>query len=347
MNLEILDLSYNYIDSIPTTVIFPAQLRRLILSHNNITSWLQINPNTVLQSAINLHTLSLAGNAFRSFSANEERLLLISSSLETLDLTDCQITKITGMLVLSGMTNLEHLILNENPLYTLPDLKAEKLLSLEVSNCQLQTLQRTVFSHMPMLMYVNLSRNYRLRLSSGRGEKFVESKSLRRLDLSECYMNKVELDGFPNIRTVLLRGNSITELTNETFQHNVFIEILDISYNAIKRIDEMSFVWLKRLQSLDLTFNTIQEIKPDTFINNHQLTSINLSRNIIEHFCRIASKSLTFLNASWNEITSVDSQALDDLPELIELDLSNNFFSVLPPKLNSSLLQILDLSRCR
>lgn len=345
--LETLNLSNNHIGSVSRTIEFPVSLRHLVLSYNNITNWLHINPNVILQTATNLHTLNLAGNALRSFSANDERLLLISSSLQTLDLSECQIPKIMGALVLSGMTNLEHLILNGNPLITLPDLKADKLLSLDVSNCNLQTLRPFIFSHMPMLTYVNLSENHRLSLYGIRDDTYVESKSLRRIDLSHCNMDRAELRGFPNITTVLLKGNLITQLTEETFRNNQLIENLDISYNNINHISEMAFRTMKRLRNLDLTVNGIRRLETDTFKYNQQLSSVNLSRNYIDKFRSIASKSLTYLNVSSCEIFKIESDALNAMPELSVVDLSNNPFDELPPHLNARLLHTLDLSRCR
>lgn len=344
--METLDLSHNQIESIPNDIKYPVNLRHLILSYNNISNWLNINPNNILQSAINLHTLNLAGNPLRSFSGNDERLLLISNSLQTLDLSNCQILKINGPLVLSGLLNLEHLILKENPLHTLPDLKANRLLSLDISACKLTTLRRTVFLHMPILTYVNLSQNHRLSLYHSNDE-YVESLSLRRIDLSKCNMNSVELKGFPNLTTVILNGNLITQLNVETFENNILIENLDLSYNAINHISVMAFQLLKCLRNLDISFNMIRQIEADTFKDNQQLTSINLSRNYIERLRRIKSNSLTYLNMSWCEIVKIDDDAFNDLPELIEMDLSNNLFSEIPSQLNSRLLQILDLSRCR
>lgn len=345
-SLETLDLSFNRIDFIPNDVIFPDNLRHLILSYNNISNWLSLNPNILLASAATLESLSLAGNPLGAYNGIDERLLLISDSLKTLDLSDCQISKITGSLMLSRLENLEHLILRSNPLYTLPDLQAVSLMTLDVSACKLAMLRRTVFSQMPMLTTANFSENHRLTLIQ-RNDEYVESVSVRQIDLSMCNMNAVELKGFPNLTTANLSGNLIAELTDDTFENNILLESLDLSSNAISRISLMAFGWLDRLRKLDLSLNMIRKIEPDTFVGNSQLLSINLSRNFIDRFRRFASRSITFLNMSRCEITQIDSDAIDDLSELIELDLSYNWFSELPPKLGSPFLQILDLSRCR
>lgn len=307
---------------------------------------MSITSNPILESAPKLETLNLAGNPLGAFNDNDERIHLISSSLKTLDLSNCQISKINGPRMLSGLISLEHLILKSNPLHTLPDLYAIKLLSIDLSACNLTTLRRTVFSQMPMLISANLSGNHRLSLVH-RNQEPVESISLRKIDLSKCNMNAVELNGFPNITSVNLNGNLITELHDDTFKNNILIENLDLSSNAISRISLMAFQWLKRLRNIDLSLNMIRQIDTNTFNFNQQIASINLSRNFIDRFRHFASKSLTYLNMSRCEITKIDDNALKDLPELIELDISRNWFNELPETLSSPLLQILDLSKCR
>lgn len=248
--------------------------------------------------------------------------------------------------MLTGLIGLEHLILRANPLHTLPDLFADNLLSIDLSLCNLTALRSTVFSRMPKLLSANFSENKRLTLVH-RNEVFVESTSLREIDLTKCNMNAVELKGFPNVTTVRLNGNLITELHDDTFQNNSLIENLDLSENSISRISFLTFRSVQRLRSIDLSLNMIRQIDYNTFALNLQLKTINLSRNYIDRFRHFACPSLTYLNMSHCEITKIDENALNDLPELIELDLSYNSFSVLPTGIGSHLLQILDLRKCR
>lgn len=344
--LETLDLSHNRIKFISHDVILPSNLRHLTLAYNEISDWISLSPTTFLESASNLESLSLAGNPLGPFTDKNDQLLLISSSLRTLDLSNCKIHEISGSFMLSGLINLEHLILNSNPLYTLPELYAGKLVTLDVSECKLAMLPPKAFSQMPLLNFVNFSGNHRLSLVQGDNE-YVESVSLRQIDLSSCYLNVVELKGFPNLTSVNLHGNLLSELTNDTFENNILIENIDLSSNAINRISVWAFHWLKRLRSIDLSLNMIRQIEPETFQLNEQLTVINLSRNFIDRFRRFTSPSLTLLNMSRCEITKIDPDALEDLVELIQLDLSYNWFSELPTKFEAPFLQILDLSRCR
>lgn len=345
--LETLDLSHNHIEAIANDIRFPVNLRTLSLANNKLSNWLFMRPNTLLQSAINLHTLNLAGNPLSSFSTNDERLLLVSKSLRWLDVSECQITKVGGPLILSGMVNLEHLSLSGNPITAIPDMISPKLFSLDLSRCKIGSLRRTVFSHMPELSTVDLSQNPQLSLSQSNGE-FVESESVRHLDVSQCNLNTVELNGMPNLTTVILRNNMIRQLTFKTFEYNTRIENLELSYNSIYYVSTVAFRSLKQLKNIDLSFNMIREIEPYMFSDNPQLTTINLSHNSIVRLHQIHSPSVIYLNLSWCEVSTIDGNALDEMPELCELDLSYNFFSELGNgRLESKLLRALDLTRCR
>lgn len=343
--LETLDLSNNEIASIAETASLPPNLRNLYLANNNITNWVDINPSKLLVTAAYLHTLSLAGNSLHSLTSNDERLLLISGSLKLLDLSECSISRVSGRLTISGLLSLEHLLLNGNPLHTIPQLKADQLLSLDLSACEISHLHPDVFAAMPVLTYVNLSRNSRLSLRAK--TEFVQSATLRRIDLTQCNMNAVELVGFPNLTTAILKGNLISELTWESFEFNDNLENIDLSFNSITHITSTTFRRMAHLKNIDFSFNMIRKVEADTFRENNYLTSINLSRNYIDRFRRIAALSLTYLNVSWCEILNIDLDAFNDMPELIELDLSHNLIREFPATLHSRTLQILDLSNCR
>lgn len=244
------------------------------------------------------------------------------------------------------MPNLAHLILRDNPLRSLADIKTTNLISLDLSNCKLNSLQQSVFVGMTSLTDVNLSRNHRLSLIKHRDE-YVNSISLKRIDLSLCNLDEIELQGFPNLITAHLNGNLINSLRRESFETNSNLEHIDLSSNAISFVGSTTFRHLKQLKHLDLSYNMIRRIERETFKDNTVLTNINLSRNYIERFNRMSARSLTHLNMSWCEVMIIDMDAFNEMPQLIVLDLSNNLISEFPVSLQSDSLQSLDLSTCR
>lgn len=246
----------------------------------------------------------------------------------------------------TGLSNLEHLILSGNPLHQISDLKSTSLLTIDLSQCKLSYLQPTIFTKLPLLTYVNLSKNTKLQLARNVGE-FVKSDSLKRIDLSNCNMDAIELSGFPKLTTAVLRGNLIRLIDGQSFANNVELENIDLSYNAIMQLGSGSFRQIKRLKHLDLSFNVIPKIERETFKHNDLLTSINLSRNYMDTLHRLTARSLTYLNMSWCGILHIEYDAFADMNELIELDLSNNLIYDFPESLQSDSLQTLDLSMCR
>lgn len=238
------------------------------------------------------------------------------------------------------------MILSGNPLFQISDLKSPSLLAIDLSQCKLSYLQPTIFSKLPLLTYVNLSKNTKLQLSRNVGE-FVKSDSLKRLDVSNCNLDAIELAGFPKLTTAILRGNLIKVIDSQSFVNNVELENIDLSFNAIMQLSSGSFRKIKQLKNLDLSFNVIPRIERETFKHNDLLTSINLSRNYMDTLARITARSLTYLNMSWCGILHIEHDAFAEMYELVELDLSNNLIYDFPESLQSDSLQTLDLSMCR
>lgn len=346
-SLHTLDLSQNQLDTIDaevTSIATLPALRILRLNSNLIASWAALRP--LIAAYEQLEHLNLADNPLTSFSSYDPASTLHNANLRTLDLSDCKITKITGQTVLQGMPRLEHLILRGNPLRSVSDMISVSLHTLDLSNCKLTFVQPNLLQNLPALRAVNLAHNTRISLSR-KAEEFVHSVSVQRLDLSYCNMDTIEIGGFPNLTAAVLRGNLINRLRRDSFELNSALEEVDLSANAITHVSSQALQRLPMLKHLDLSYNMIKRIERETFRHNDMLTSINLSRNFIERMSRIDGRSLTHVNMSWCEVLSIDLDAFNDMPELLELDLSNNLFSEFPVTLHSDKLQSLDLSMCR
>lgn len=345
--LQYLDISENKISRLKANSLQGlVALRLLNLSKNNISSWTAISPRNLLEPAVSLAELSLAENPLTSFSVNDDTLLIVSNSLRLLDLSNCKITKVTGQQVLQGMKELKQLDLSGNHIRSVTDLISDSLTTLDLSHNRLTNLLPNMLSNLPALTYIDLSRNHRISLQNQQGE-YVESTTLKRIDLSFCNMDDIELEGFPALMSAVLKGNMIRELNRESFINTKMLESLDLSQNAVNAVDADAFKKLKHLKSLNLSFNMISKMERDTFKENELLTKLDLSRNTISRFNRITAPNLTHLNMTWCQIMTVDPDAIAGLPELIQLDLSNNLINDVPDTLASDNLQTLDLSMNR
>lgn len=342
--LQYLDISENNISRLrPNALAGLASLRFLNLSKNNISSWTSISPRNILEPAVSLQELSLSGNHFTSFSTNDENLLLISSSLKMLDLSHCNICKVSGPQILEGMRELRHLNLAFNQIRQTTELSSRNLTKLDLSHNRLTTIPLNFLDNMPSLTFVDFSSNRRISLRTKQNE-YVKSESLKSIDLSHSNLDSIELQGFPGLIKVIFKGNMINELNTYSFENSQMIEVLDVSYNAINSVDVETFKKLKHLKSVNLSFNNIGRIDRDTFKMNEQLTYLDLSRNRLNRFNRINALALTDLNMTSNQISIVDGDALSGSPYLTDLDLSMNSIADFPDTLTSEFIQNLDLS---
>lgn len=345
-SLESLDLSNNEISTIPGDALANFQnLKTLTLNRNNISNWQDIHPNELLANA-GLTSLHLSGNPLTSFSSTDQSLVLVSDMLRYLDISDCRITKVNGVAVLAGLTKLESLDLSGNPLRYVSNMISSTLQWINLSNGQLSSLPGDFLASLTSLISLNLARNHRLSLARAH-EEYVSSESLTKIDLSYCNMDNVELLGFPQLKSAVLHGNLIKELTPSSFANNVHLQRLQLSSNTINQIHPESFSHLRQLRELDLSYNLISRVDREWFKANEMLTEINLSKNYIGRFSRIVSPSLVNLNMSRCEIATIDADALVGMPNLIELDLSQNLISSFPDQMVSDNLQLLDLRLCR
>lgn len=316
------------------------------MGHNAIANWIDINPNSLLLPAFQLRELNLAGNKLSSFTSLDEKYVLISNSLEELNLSKNNIAKISGDEVLQGLTSLRRLNLNGNPILSITDLISNSLLTLDLSECDLGYLKSIFLSKLPLLNSVNLSKNPHLSLM-GKDRRLVYSGSLRKIDLTFCNQENIQLGGFENLTFANLSHNMIKELRDSSFVDNVKLEGIELSMNMIGSVHPLAFKSLSHLKYLDLSFNSIQTLDRNLFKDNQFLVDINLSYNYINRLARINSLSVQKVNLSHCEIFSIERNALDDMKEIIELDLSYNILPDLPPYLESNTLQDLNLKNNR
>ncbi|KAL9916624.1 uncharacterized protein LOC119635980 [Glossina fuscipes] len=340
-----LDLSNNLIKYLePIALSSFTGLRTLLMNNNMITRWSHINPDEILLNAVNLEHLSLNGNQFEFFNDDESSLMLTSDSLTHLELQGCGIKKVGGDILTEALPNLEYLNLNNNSLDSLDVLPSSSLLGLELSNCDLQFLPEFFMSELPMLTFLNLSWNTDL---SDEVFKSLKSTTLRKLDLSYCTLDAIDVSQVSSLSHLQLQGNMLNFITSRTFQNNSQLEMLDLSRNSLRSIDSEAFIQLKQLTHLDLAYNQLTRLDRNVFRYNEKLVSVNLNRNTIEKFTNLVSSSLRDISLSWCEIIQIDANALSGLNNLQKLNLSRNLIKDFPDNMASDTLQKLDLSNCR
>lgn len=342
-SLITLDLSGNRLSSIPANALENlTALELLNLSRNNFDTWLNLNPNDAIQAATNLKILDLSHNKFRSLGNLANQELLISPSLETLILDNCEIASVHGRSPLSGLINIRVLKINFNPLSRIQGLISPTLKSLYASNCQLNSIDHNELSYLPSLLYLKISNNNGFVLSSL--SKTLISSSLRYLDISYCNTMQLNLSGFPNLRKAIVSHNVIRFLESNNFVNNSKLEYLDLSYNSIGSLRVNTFHGLGMLKYLDLSWNEIANIPEDALLEMPSLTQLKLRRNYLTRVGHLRSTSISILDMSFCEINTIGKDSLEGLQSLIDLDLSHNLLSSIPDSISSNTLKYINLN---
>ncbi|XP_017079274.1 uncharacterized protein LOC108113241 [Drosophila eugracilis] len=346
-SLIYLDLSNNYIAAIGSkTLIGFTSLRTLLLANNSIPSWEALSPNEAFKYAPSLKRLRLDGNHLGIFGSGESFELLTSSSLTELELVSCGISSIGGDQLINQLPSLERLNLANNKLEQMAALPSRTLRALDLSNCSIKDLSGFFLDALQNLEALNLSRNTQIQFDS-LAEDPILTYMLRKLDVSYCNLDSIELSGLPQLTEVRLRGNLLRVVDASTFANNTMLEILDLSENVLRLLGQDAFASLKRLKVLNLAFNEIARLDRNFIRNNDVLVELNLSRNVLQKLTKIVSNSVRTINMSWCEITSIESTALSSLSAIQKLDLSNNLISDIPTFMRSETLQQLNLANCR
>lgn len=280
-------------------------------------------------------------------------------ALEELDLSYNHIAKVEKD-AFKFNKNLSVLKLKGNPITTMNGINATSLEELDLSECKLKILLKENIQGMPHLIALNLRSNV---IEVFSDDTFNDLKELKTLDLSnnkitgplprDLYKNNQDLE------TLLLNGNKelgifveesgfienhyamlkleiadcgLTNLTAGQLRGMDNLNILNVSDNAIRVLEENTFANLKRLNNLDLSNNKLETLPNDLFASNVELVKLSLRGNPLKHLSMQLFghlSELKFLDASncaleklWSSHKHDESQKL--LNKLAFFDISKN-----------------------
>jgi len=230
-NCKKLNLSSNNIQQIEKDALQNLwNLEDLILSNNSIMNIADINPSELFNNTKNIKRLNLSNNHITDLGQNHSTIL-ISESLEVLDVSQCQILSVVGQIVLSGLTKLKYLNLSNNPILLFGELFSNSITTLNLRGCLLVHLKDYALSGFPKLDLLDISLNDQLFI-----DNTIHTKTLKTLDISQCSVRIPNLDGMINIRTVFMNTNRIKRLTAYQFANNSKLINLDLRENHIETV---------------------------------------------------------------------------------------------------------------
>lgn len=298
-----------------------------------------------------LHTLDLAYNNIRKIPSD---LFCALENIISLNLTRNKIKFVDelGFGHKCGST-LQTIDLSYNDIMSLPAdseiLHLRRLTQLYLQNNKISDLPGEVFSDLLSLKLVNLSDNGITYLPEG---LFHNTREIR-----EIYIQNNELEMLPKrifnrLEQLLVLDLSANKLKSEHIEDETFgglirLIVLDLSHNAVTRINRNMFKDLFFLQILSLNNNTIGFIEDNAFSPLFNLHTLNLGQNklhtIEDHFFN-GLFILNKLNLNNNMLSFVGENAFKNCSDLKELDLSSNKLTKVPEAiLQLSFLKSLDL----
>jgi Leucine-rich repeat (LRR) protein len=296
--LQVLDLSYNFLSHIPPNLL---SIRTLDVRHNRV---LKVNDSnsimmggTVTEILVDLSHANLVMNPETVLYSQKVTLTKVT----TVVLHHCKLTEVNQLF--KGFPALEELDISYNDISklhadTFKGLNRLKTLQLKHNN--LTNILSSHFEHVTNLTWLDVSSNMIQHLQS---DCFAQMSKLKHLSLSNNHIFFLELELFQNLTDLEVLDLSSNELTTtpslhscanmkKLYLHNNYIsklgelqlpklEELFLHHNLISSIANTSaFDTLTSLKILDLRFNPLSDISILHFVALQQLHTLGIRSSL-------------------------------------------------------------------
>ncbi|CAG8436673.1 9012_t:CDS:10 [Diversispora eburnea] len=220
--------------------------------------------------------------------------------------------------------------LNSNSLKDLDHIALEtvgELSELSVENNLLQSLPEN-YSQFKTLSILNLANNSFTQFPL----VVCNIQTLKELDLSYNKITSVikEIGQLINLRRLFLIGNQITDKLPESFQHLIYLEILDIRRNQITNIDSLSLV--QNLKVLKAEYNNITTVD----LSSSKLQKLILCKNHLTQFSlKGTGGSLEKLSLANSKLTTLPDDLFEHLLFVHKVRFCHNQLTSIPMTIKS------------
>uniref|UniRef100_A0A182KBL4 Uncharacterized protein n=1 Tax=Anopheles christyi TaxID=43041 RepID=A0A182KBL4_9DIPT len=338
----------------PDTFANNTKLRLLTLSGNDLSAMQSVNHNTpYMEYMLKAPTVEeldisrcklqeLQPNAFNELkniiyiNLSENNLSNlpegIFDSVETIEELDLSMNNIVELPKnIFAKTSLAILHLKHNKITNNVDFVTSDLQKLDLSFCQIRTINNVMFKGMERLTNLILKGNH---IEKIKPMAFVSLTSLRQIDLSYNNLEQISAQTFIGNRMLdIIRMNNnprLKRMPNEGFESsyngtfNVYF--LDIANCDISELADNTFKTMPQLTRLNLAWNNLQTIRPQGLAHLSKLMDLDLSNNMITDLDEKTfqnNRNLNTLNLAGNQITRLASKIFHPLQYLSELDISD------------------------
>ncbi|CAH0592285.1 unnamed protein product [Chrysodeixis includens] len=321
-SLKVLDLSYNKFRTMGNLanleLIISHSLETLILEHCEIDS---LHGRSPLSGLTNIKVLKLSFNPLVRIHS------LISSTLKTLDVSNCALSRINHN-ELMYLPSLVYLKMSHNYRLELSasayNLFSDSLRYLDISYCNVlqpnlqgfPNLRRAILNH-NMIRFL-------------RSNEFENNTMLEYLDLSYNNIGSLKSDTFRGLTLLKyldLSWNEIATVPQDTLLEMPTLTQVKLSRNYITNVGHLKS---NSVTILDLSLCEISSIGVDALEGLKSLVDLDLSRNLLSHVPDgVSSNTLKFLNLNYNRITFINNYTFFMLPRLTGLSAIGNRFTAI------------------
>ncbi|BDR54195.1 hypothetical protein KIMH_03060 [Bombiscardovia apis] len=299
------------------------------LDGNKLTSLASVNWNSLTK----LETLKIGSNQFTNLSsitglpkltylhAFNNKINDISSTnwndfgkLRDLNLSK---NKIPSISALTGLTDLTRLYVEDN--------QVTNLGSLDFPNIELINLSRNKIPSVASVNWNNLTKLQKLYLDYNQITDFSPVTGLSSLTYLTVFYNRIVTTSdlnFPNLTYLNLGSNKLSTIAQISWGNLTKLQELALLNNQITDISSIDWSKLTELQKLHMSFNQITDLSPVTGLSS--LTYLNASYNQIVTTSDLNFPNLTELSLSSNKLSTIAQISWGNLTKLRTLNLDKN-----------------------
>ncbi|KAL1491727.1 hypothetical protein ABEB36_012282 [Hypothenemus hampei] len=326
LNLKILDLSRNNIDSLPSGAFSSlGRLEKLYLQQNSLSTV----ADRALEGLTGLHILKLSDNRLVNLppelfgdTRDLHEMYLQNNSINVL--APGLFSELTQLLVL----DLSHNELTAEWINAATFSGLVRLVVLDISFNRVVRLESNVFRDLYSLQILRLNDNFIEHIPEG---TFAALYNLHTLIISNNKLTRIEKDTFNGLHVLSLSldNNKISWIHNDALRNCTSLQDLHLNGNKLHQAPEV-IKTVPSLKTLDLGENHINALSNDTFGEMKQLYGLRLTENNIGNLTKgIFDKitTLKILNLSRNKIQKVAPGTFDNNLNLQAIRLDGNYLS--------------------
>ncbi|XP_067349966.1 leucine-rich repeat neuronal protein 3-like [Channa argus] len=232
---------------------------------------------------------------------------------------------------LDYLANITEIDLSQNNISSVSDVclgSLPQLLSLHMEENWIQELSDSCLAFLPSLQEFYINHNLISSISPGALQGLGR---LLRLHLNSNRLTSVNSQWFeplPNLEILMLGENPILALSDMNFKPLGNLRSLVLARMNLTEIPDNALVGLDNLESISLFDNLLYRVPRAALTRVQNLKFLDLNKNPIERIQRGDFTDMMHLKElginSMPELASIDSFALNNLPELTKIEATNN-----------------------